>query len=64
MRQLYLKDERFREACEDYAASIASLRRFEARDDAELRPEVQDYRRLLRELEDELHKYLSSCGSG
>lgn len=61
VRRLYLKDERFRAACEDFALSVASLRRFEARPDSELRPEIDDYRRLLQELGDELAAYLAAA---
>ena len=60
VRRLYLRDERFRSVCEDFALSIHSLRRFEARVDADRRPEVEDYRKLLRELEQELRSYLPS----
>lgn len=63
VRRLYLSDERFRSACEDFALSVASLRRFETRPDAALRPEIDDYRRLLRELGDELAHYLSAAES-
>jgi hypothetical protein len=61
IRRLYLRDEQFRAACEDFALSICSLRRFEARPDAHLRPEVDDYLMVVRELEKELCSYLSAA---
>ena len=61
VRRLYLSDKSFREACGDLALSIASLRSFEARPDAHLRPEVEDYRQLLRELEAELRLYIDAA---
>ena len=63
IRRLYLKDERFRAICEDFALSIGALRRFEDRSDAHLRPEVEDYRAMVRELEDELRSYLAAAGT-
>lgn len=59
IRRLYLRDDRFRAICEDFALSVASLRWFEGRPDALLRPEIDDYRTLLRELEDEIGGYLA-----
>jgi hypothetical protein len=59
VRRLYLSDEQFRSICEDFSLSIASLRRFERRPDAHVRPEVDDYRTVLRELEDEIRGYLA-----
>jgi hypothetical protein len=61
IRRLYLKDEHFRAVCEDLALSILSLRSFEARADAHLRPEVEDYRRLICELEIELRQCLRAA---
>jgi hypothetical protein len=58
VRRLYLRDELFRSIAEDLALSVASLRRFERHPDACLRPEVDDYRNLVGELEDELRAYL------
>lgn len=59
VRRLYLKDTHFRAVCEDCALAAWSLRHFEARADAPLRPEVDEYRSLLCELEDEISAYLS-----
>jgi hypothetical protein len=63
VRRLYLSDEQFRSICEDFSLSVDSLRRFERRPDAHLRPEVDDYRTLLRELEDEIRSYLAAAES-
>lgn len=63
IRRLYLRDERFRSICEDFSLSIASLQRFEGRPDAHLRPEVDDYRSMLRELEAEPRTYLTAAES-
>jgi hypothetical protein len=59
VRRLYLSDARFRGLCEDFALSISSLHRFEARSDAHLRAEIDDYRVLIKELEIELRNYLN-----
>lgn len=58
VRRLYLGNEGFRAICEDFALSLASLRRFEARPDAAFRPEIADHRALLKDLERELGAYL------
>jgi hypothetical protein len=63
VRRLYLSDERFRSICEDFSLSIDSLRRFEKRADAHLRPEVDDFRTVLHELEDEIRGYLAAAES-
>jgi hypothetical protein len=63
VRRLYLKDEQFRSICEDFGLSTDSLRRFVLRPDAHLRPEIDDYRALLRELEQEIRHYLTVAGS-
>lgn len=57
-RKLYLRDDRFRSICEDLALAIGSLKSFEGRADAPLRPEIEDYRRVLSELDAELVAYL------
>lgn len=61
VRRLYLRDEKFRAICEDFALSIQALRRFEQRPDAQFRPEVEDYRTVLRELEKELADYMAAA---
>lgn len=61
VRLLYLRDERFRAICEDFTLAISALQRFEQRPDASLRPEVDDYRTLVRELEEELRVHLMAA---
>lgn len=58
VRQLYLRDEEFRTICEDLGLAIDSLRHYQDRPDADLRSEIDDYRKLLHELEEELREYL------
>lgn len=62
IRLAYLQDERFRAICEDLDLALTSLRRFEARPDADLRPEIDEYRTVLRELEEEMREYLGISG--
>ncbi len=61
VRRLYLKNAYFRSVCEDFALANASLRRFEARPDANLRPEIGEYREILDELERELRWFLETA---
>lgn len=58
LRRLVLADPEFRGLCEDYALAQESLSRFEARPDADERPEVGDYRGLIAELEREIGRFL------
>lgn len=60
VRRLYLSDEHFRAVCEDYLLCINSLTKFETRPDARSRPEIEDYRQLLQELELEMATYLNA----
>jgi hypothetical protein len=60
IRKAFLRDDRFRTACEDYALACDCLARFEALPDAEGREEVADYRSVIAELETELAALLSS----
>lgn len=62
VRRLYLCDPLFRGICEDFALSVMSLHHFEARPDANLRPEISEYRIVLDELAAELRGYLDFCG--
>ncbi len=64
VRRLYLRDERFRAVCEDFALSMISLRKFEARPDADIRPEVEDFRTVVLELEEELLEHLDAAEAG
>lgn len=54
VRRLFLADRSFRSACEDYRLARESLAAFERLRGGEPRPEVDDYRRVLRELEAEM----------
>ncbi|MCA1300560.1 hypothetical protein [Stappia indica] len=60
VRRLYLSDEHFRAVCEDYLLCINSLTKFEARPDANSRPEVAEYRQLRQELELEMATYVKA----
>lgn len=54
VRRLFLADRSFRSACEDYRLAREGLAAFERLRGSEPRPEVDDYRRVLRELEAEM----------
>ncbi|MTH77017.1 hypothetical protein [Paracoccus aestuariivivens] len=58
IRRLYLHDRRFQAICRDMALAVETLKRFEARPDAVYRPEIDEYRHLLPELDNELREYL------
>lgn len=58
LRTLALADPAFREVCEEYALAQQSLARFETRPDAAERPEVDDYRTVIAELEGEIVRFL------
>ncbi|MDS9469813.1 hypothetical protein RGQ15_19835 [Paracoccus sp. MBLB3053] len=60
VRQLFLRDSEFRAICEDFSLALESLHRFEARPDAPMRTEVDDYRNLVRELEEELRRHIEA----
>ncbi len=59
IRENFLRDESFRELCEDYALACETLVRFEALPDADQRPEVPDYRSVISELEEEIAAMVS-----
>ena len=61
IRELFLRDESFRELCEDYALARDTLVRFEAMPDADRRPEVPDYRSVISELEKEIAVMLADA---
>ncbi|WP_134680439.1 hypothetical protein [Paracoccus ravus] len=61
VRRLYLRDADFRAICEDLALCLDSLHHFEARPDAPLRPEVDDFRNLVTELEAELSRHIAAA---
>jgi hypothetical protein len=54
LRRLALADREFREICVEYQLALACLAGFEARPDAGERPEVEDYRTVIAELEVEI----------
>lgn len=54
----------FREICEEYALAQQSLAGFEARFDADQRPEIGDYRRVIAEIEAEIAKLLRAGAPG
>ena len=62
LRRLALTDPAFREICEEYALAERSLAGFEARPDAAERPEIDDYRTVIAELENEIDRFLKEAG--
>ena len=62
LRRLALTDPAFREICEEYALAERSLAGFEARPDAAERPEIDDYRTVIAELENEIDRLLKEAG--
>lgn len=54
VRRLFLADRSFRSACEDYRLAREGLASFGRLQGDPPRPEVEDYRRLVRELEAEM----------
>lgn len=57
---LSLSDRLFRSLLEDLLLAQESLARFEARPDADQRPEIPEYRTIIRELEDDVRAYLAT----
>ncbi|WP_353471785.1 hypothetical protein PVT71_10775 [Salipiger sp. H15] len=64
VRRLYLSDERFRAICEDLSLALSSLHHFERHPDAGRRPEIDDFREVLRELEAEMRSHLNAALGG
>ena len=62
LRGMALADPAFREICEEYALARESLARFEARSDAAERPEIDDFRSVIAELEGEIDRCLKEAG--
>ena len=58
LRRRFLRDASFRMICEDYALALASLDRLRATPDGHNRPEVAEYRGVIRELEAEIREQL------
>lgn len=52
IRRLQAKDATFRAICEDYAEALRALEYWQAADDSSWR-KAEEYRRLVKELEDE-----------
>ena len=61
LRRLVSSDPEFRGICEEYALAQESLARFEAREDAAVRPEIGDYRTVIAELETEIDRFLEDA---
>lgn len=53
-RRLYLADAGFRDLCEDFALAHATLQGFGRRADAASRPEIAEYREIIRDLANEI----------
>lgn len=64
LRRLAVANPEFQEICVEYALARESLARFEARADAAERPEVTDYRTLIRELETEIDRFARGARPG
>jgi hypothetical protein len=60
---LSLSDRPFRSLIEDLVLAHEALERFEARPDADDRPEILEYRTIIRELEDDVRAYLAASGT-
>ena len=61
VRRLFLADREFRGVCEDYRLACESLASFEHLQRGGPRPEIEDYRRLVRELEAEMHDMIQAA---
>jgi hypothetical protein len=64
LRRLASVDGEFREICFEYELAQASLARFEARPDAAERPEVDEYRTMIAELESEIGRCIGEALPG
>jgi hypothetical protein len=53
VRRLYASDPEFKSLCEDYSIATDALERWKADEG-----KAEDYRQLIRELEDEINEYL------
>ena len=60
IRRLFLADRAFRSACEDYRLAREGLDAFARRQHDEPRPEIEEYQRLVRELEAELRDMINA----
>lgn len=61
IRRLFLADHSFRSACEDYRLACEGLFAFERLSGDGPRPEVQDYQRVVRELETEMRGMIQAA---
>ncbi|MBP0463704.1 hypothetical protein J5Y09_07260 [Roseomonas sp. PWR1] len=61
VRRLFLADPAFRSACEDYRLARDGLESFERLRREGPRPEVEDYQRVVRELESEMRGMIRSA---
>jgi hypothetical protein len=60
IRRLFLADPCFRSVCEDYRLASEALAGFRRRPDAETRPEIEEYCRVMAELEAEIAALVGS----
>jgi hypothetical protein len=60
---LSLRDQLFRSLLDDLVLAHETLQQFEARPDADQRPEIAEYRTIIRELEDDVRAYLAGSNS-
>lgn len=61
VRRLFLADRSFRGACEDYRLAREGLAAFQRLRAGAARPEVDDYRQLVHELEAEMRQMLHAA---
>jgi hypothetical protein len=61
IRRLFLADRAFRGACEDYRLACEGLHAFARRRHDEPRPEIEEYERLVRELEAEMREMINAA---
>lgn len=61
IRRLFLADRFFRSACEDYRLAREGLVAFERLHRDAPRPEVEDYQRVVRELEAEMRNMIHAA---
>jgi hypothetical protein len=61
VRRLFLADRSFRSACEDHRLALQGLAAFEQVRSGEPRPEVDDYRRVVRELQAEMRDMIMAA---
>jgi glycogen debranching enzyme len=57
VRRLYASDPEFRDACEHYALAVHAFERW-----VEDETKAEEYRRMIRELEDEIIEYFEPSG--